>query len=131
MALWNYCAVCGKRIESGEPCIGVKEKSDHLCGDSICLNCAKIENLPDGKELVSITDLLARAEAAKARAEKAEREMDAAVERIKEDHWCENCKFQPTYSLCKNDGNCEDCESPCFCEGCKDGSLWEWSGKEE
>ena len=65
------------------------------------------------------------------RAEKAEREMDAAVERIKEDHWCENCKFQPTYSLCKNDGNCEDCESPCFCEGCKDGSLWEWSGKEE
>lgn len=65
--------------------------------------------------------------------EKAERERDAAVDRIKEDHWCEDCKFQPAYSICKNDGNCEECESPCFCEGCKDGSLWEWDGwqKEE
>lgn len=72
MGLWNYCAVCGERIETGQPCIGVKEESERLCGDSICLNCAKIENLPDGKEPVSITDLLARAEAAEARAEKAE-----------------------------------------------------------
>lgn len=66
MRLWSYCEVCGKRIETGEPCIGVKEYSEHLCGDSICLDCAKIENLPDGKAPVSITDLLARAEAAEA-----------------------------------------------------------------
>lgn len=73
MGLWNYCAVCGKRIETGEPCIGVKEYSEHLCGDSICLDCAKIENLPDGKDLVFVTDLLSHAEAAEARAEKAEK----------------------------------------------------------
>lgn len=67
MALWDYCAVCGERIENSEPCIGLKECSEHLCGDSICLNCAKIENLPGGKKPISITDLLARAEAAEAR----------------------------------------------------------------
>ena len=65
MRLWNYCAICGKRIEVGELCIGV-EKSSELIGDSICLDCAKIENFPGGKEPVSITDLLARAEAAEA-----------------------------------------------------------------
>lgn len=59
MRLWNYCAICGKRIEVGELCIGV-EKSSELIGDSICLDCAKIENFQDGKEPVSITDLLAR-----------------------------------------------------------------------
>ena len=63
MRLWNYCAICGERIEVGEPCIGV-EKNSELIGDSICLDCAKIENFPGGKEPVSITDLLARAEAA-------------------------------------------------------------------
>lgn len=100
----------------------------------------------------AIIDLLARAEAAEAqrdeavhdrmmmeqrigelnaRAEKAESERDAAVDRIRQDHWCEDCKYRPTYSICKNDGNCEECESPCFCEGCKDGSLWEWRGQKE
>lgn len=64
MGLWNYCEVCGERIETGQPCIGVKEESENLCGSSICMNCAKIENLSDGKNPVSITDLLARAEAA-------------------------------------------------------------------
>ena len=81
MALWNYCAICGKRIEVGDPCIGL-EKSSEFIEDSICLDCAKIENFPDGKEPVSITDLLARVEAAEARAEKADRERDAAVEDI-------------------------------------------------
>lgn len=80
MALWNYCAVCGKRIESGEPCIGIKEESEHLCGDSVCLDCAKIENLPGGKEPIPITTLLARAEAAEARAEKAERDLNKLLE---------------------------------------------------
>lgn len=64
MGLWNYCEVCGERIETGQPCIGVKEESENLCGLSICMNCAEIENLPDGREPVSITDLLARVEAA-------------------------------------------------------------------
>ena len=67
MGLWNYCVVCGERIETGQPCIGVKEESKRLCGDSICLNCAKIENLPEGEKPASITDLLARAEAADGR----------------------------------------------------------------
>ena len=41
----------------------------------------------------SITDLLARAEAAEARAEKAERERDAAVKAIFEYTGCPECKF--------------------------------------
>ena len=57
--------MCGERIETGQPCIGVKE-SENLSGSSICMNCAKIENLSDGREPVSITDLLARAEGAEA-----------------------------------------------------------------
>ena len=64
MGLWNYCEVCGERIETGQPCIGGKEESKNLSGLSICMNCAEIENLPDGREPVSITDLLARVEAA-------------------------------------------------------------------
>lgn len=90
MGLWTYCAVCGKRIETGEPCIGVKEYSEHLCGDSICLDCAKIENLPDGKDPVSIADLLTRAEAAEARAEKAEKciaEIEDDLERGNDNDW--------------------------------------------
>lgn len=71
MVLWNYCAICGERIEAGKPCIGIKENTE-LCGDSICFACAKIENLPDGKDTMTITDLLARAEAAEARAAEAE-----------------------------------------------------------
>lgn len=67
MGLWNYCEVCGEKIETGQPCIGVKEKSENMCGDSICSNCAKSENMPDGKDAVSIADLLARAEAAEIR----------------------------------------------------------------
>ena len=72
MGLWNYCGVCGERIETGQPCIGVKEESESLCGLSICMNCAEIENMPDGRNPVSITDLLARAEAAEERAKRAE-----------------------------------------------------------
>lgn len=80
MGLWSYCEACGKRIETGEPCIGVKKYSEHLCGDSICLDCAKIENLPDGKAPVSITDLLSRAEAAEKRADRWEEEVKAYSE---------------------------------------------------
>lgn len=85
MGLWNYCEVCGKRIETGEPCIGVKECSEHLCGDSICLDCAKIENLPEGERPISITDLLSRAEKAEARAEKAEKCIKAIEDTLGDD----------------------------------------------
>ena len=76
MGLWNCCEVCGESIETGQPCIGVKEESKNLCGSSICMNCAKIENLSDGREPVSITDLLARAEAAEERCKELEKRME-------------------------------------------------------
>lgn len=79
MGLWNYCGVCGERIETGQPCIGVKEESESLCGLSICMNCAEIENMPDGRNPVSITDLLARAEAAEERCKELEKDRDEAV----------------------------------------------------
>ena len=72
MPLWNYCAICGKRIEVGEPCIGIGKKNTEIVGDSICLDCVKVENINGLDKTVTITDLLARAEAAEARAEKAE-----------------------------------------------------------
>lgn len=87
MGLWNYCEVCGERIETGQPCIGVKEESENLCGSSICMNCAKIENLSDGKNPVSITDLLARAEAAEERCKELEercKRLNEARERANE-----------------------------------------------
>ena len=87
MGLWNYCEVCGERIETGQPCIGVKEESENLCGSSICMNCAKIENLSDGKNPVSITDLLARSEAAEERCKELEdrcKRLNEARERANE-----------------------------------------------
>lgn len=79
----------------------------------------------------AITGLLARAEAAEARAEKAERERDAAIERIKEDHWCEDCKYCHVAEACRNDGLCFVCNATCYCEDYDSGSKWEWRGKEE
>ena len=73
---------------------------------------------------VAITDLLARAEAAEARAEKAERERDVAVKTIFEWTGCPECK-------------CWDSESN-WCEkhdreaGPSDGcSTPEWRGQKE
>ena len=77
----------------------------------------------------SITDLLDRAEAAEIRAKKAERELDAAIERIKEDHWCEDCKFRHVAEACRSDSWCFACNAPCFCKDCDSGSKWEWRGK--
>lgn len=120
MPLWNYCAICGERIEVGEPCIGV-EKNSELIGDSICLDCAKIENFPGGKEPVSITDLLARAEEAEARAEKAERERDAAVKDLERIKSCKACK------------HCDSLKTliPIMCQKCHHGDKWEWRGPKE
>lgn len=36
--LWNYCAFCGKRIETGEMCYGLPN------GKSVCTDCCVEEN---------------------------------------------------------------------------------------
>ena len=80
MALWNYCAICGKRIEAGEPCLGIEKKNTEIVWDSICFDCVKVENIPGREESVPITDLLARAEAAETRASDAERALRGMIE---------------------------------------------------
>lgn len=77
----------------------------------------------------AITDLLARAEAAEARAEKAEGERDAAIKQL---HGvCSACAH---YSPYHNDGLCATCthEVACFLPE-KATDKWEWNGgqKEE
>lgn len=42
--------------------------------------------------ITAINDLLARAESAEARAEKAERERDAAIKMLRKIEWCNGCK---------------------------------------
>lgn len=85
---------------------------DDLCGTGDCIVVQAV---------TAITDLLARAEAAEARAEKAERERDAAVNDLKEEVmgkiWaCDYCK--------KNDPEDFQCKRDDLC-GC---SEWEWNG---
>ena len=75
MPFWNHCAICGKRIEVGEPCIGIEKKNTELVGDSICFDCVNIENIHGLDKTVAITALLARAEAA----EKKATELDKAL----------------------------------------------------
>ena len=36
--LWDYCAFCGKRIETGEMCYGLPN------GESVCTDCCVAEN---------------------------------------------------------------------------------------
>ncbi len=36
--LWNWCAFCGKRIETGEKCYGLPN------GESVCTDCCVEEN---------------------------------------------------------------------------------------
>lgn len=46
--LWDYCAFCGKRIETGEKCYGLPN------GESVCTDCCVAENegaaVSDGEE---------------------------------------------------------------------------------
>lgn len=106
MALWNYCAICGKRIETGDPFLGVEKKNAETAGDSICFDCVKIENINGLDKTVSITDLLARTEAAESRAEKAERE----VERLKGIMRSEGIMVIPSkYPGCKSEWNLPKC----------------------
>ena len=69
----------------------------------------------------AITDLLARAETSEARAEKAERERDAAVNdlgRIKSCKVCNHCDSLKTLI-------------PEVCKKCHHGDKWEWRGQKE
>lgn len=144
MALWDYCAICGKRIEVGTPCIGIEEKNTEFIGNSICFDCIIVENIYGAEKTMSIADILDRAEAAEQRCEtlekivkeyqeelipgyrereeKAERERDAAVNDLKEEVmgkiWaCDYCK--------KNDPEDFQCKHDDLC-GC---SEWEWRGE--
>lgn len=81
MPLWNHCAICGKRIKVGEPCLGVEKKNAELDGDSICFDCVKVENINGLDKTVTITDLLARAEAVDARCAS----LDAVVSEYQEE----------------------------------------------
>lgn len=55
-------------------------------------------------------------------------ERDAAVYRIRQDHWCEDCENHNIMDLCGNECDCDFCGEPCYCENCHDGSLWAWRG---
>lgn len=83
MALWNYCTICGKRIEVGEPCLGIEKKNTEIVGDSICFDCVKVENIPGREESVPITDLLARAEAAERKVKDLEQALSDASKIVK------------------------------------------------
>lgn len=119
MRLWNYCAICGKRIEVGEACLGIEKKNTEIVGDSICFDCVKVENIPGREESVPITDLLARAEAAEARAEKAERERDAAVSDLES-------------IMAYNKDTCQFCKNgQCYIRGGTKPCLPKWRGQKE
>lgn len=47
MGLWDYCAICGRRIEVGESCYGIKNENADLESSSICKDCIEPENFSD------------------------------------------------------------------------------------
>lgn len=135
--------MCGERIETGQPCIGVKEESERLCGDSICLNCAKIENLPEGEKPASITDLLARAEAADGRCKEEKHNTEYWEKTAKnwESNWNSELELRKAAEAraeqaererdaaiadLKEIGDCEYCSGKCsnleteYCRDCSD-----------
>lgn len=88
---------------------------DNGCEGDLCIGeCA--ETLQD-----YICDILVRAEAAEARAKKAEKERDAAVSDLR------GCAIE----------SCAECmyclyrTAKSFCWNCTDGSNWKWKGQKE
>lgn len=72
----------------------------------------------------AITDLLARAEAAKARAKKAKRERDAEVDQLRGN--CEKCvHYRVTWNGCTPDFECP------LSDQCLNKDMWEWNGTRE
>ncbi len=47
--LWDYCAFCGKRIETGEKCYGLPN------GESVCTDCCVEEN--EGAAVADVDDV--------------------------------------------------------------------------
>ena len=79
--------------------------------------------------ITAITDLLARAEAAEARAEKAERERDYAIKQLKiaadENGGCWGCKwFDDMTEKCTNPEGMVSCSTVT-------NNMWEWRGLKE
>lgn len=75
-----------------------------------------------------IPELLARAEAAEARAAKAEKERDAAVNDLKFAFNCDSCKWESAVTCSYN---CRECNLTCHCRDCMNLSKWEWRGTQE
>lgn len=78
-------------------------------------SCKKCQHKISKDAATAITDLLARAEAAEARAEKAERERDAAVADLRLVSDCRTCGNVSPWCI----------DNPDRCKG------WEWRGRKE
>lgn len=91
--------------------------------------CDAIWNLTHEEQCYkAITELLTRAE-------KAEREKDAALKDLRETSWCQHCTNWEDMNNClqlvKKEESvrlCVLCKRKCFCKGCTDGSKWKWRG---
>ena len=123
------CMGCGHEHNCGiHGCAIIREAMDYIVDLETTYRTEMCEDSYDCMELGKVRKAL---QVAEARAEKAEKERDAAVERIRQDRWCEDCKYQPVFSLCENDGMCDMCGTPCYCGRCIDGNLWKWRGEKE
>lgn len=81
----------------------------NINGEVLGMDCIDFEQtMVDAAE--SITDLLARAEAAEARAEKAEKKLGAAIKYIRHYGWCAGCKHFRGIRGCSGPGlkNCTE-----------------------
>jgi len=71
--LWNWCAFCGKRIETGEKCYGLPS------GESVCTDCCVAENdmvMESGKRTEYVTPAVGRYGFRERHTEKPERRAD-------------------------------------------------------
>ena len=48
---------------------------------------------------------------------------------------CEHCKRRADIDACPDverlDFNCRECDHPCWCWLCREGSNWEWRGEDD
>ena len=47
VAIWSYCALCGRVIPVGEMCYGITMEEHDLDSDTICKDCLAPENFPE------------------------------------------------------------------------------------
>lgn len=91
------CNRCYKRMEGIKEAAIMQEEYQHLVerlrNRSLYKDKATLEIMDLCMEAATvITDLLARTDAAESKAEKAERERDAAVKMLRKIEWCNGCK---------------------------------------